>query len=131
MSSTEIGMTPDQRYDAFRRAHAFFHAGRPAYAAWILAPLVEAEPHNLAVLEIYARSLFASAQLHRAEQALRTLVDRAPDDGWARFALARVLERQSRAAEAAGHRRVAAALGVDVPHRLTPVADLPDAECQP
>jgi hypothetical protein len=38
-------------------------------------------------------------------------VVRAPSNGWARRALARTLERQSRADEAAAHHRVADALG--------------------
>lgn len=104
-------MTPETMYEEFRRAELFFDAGQPAEAARIVAPVVEAAPESTAALELYARALFASAQLRRAEAALRTLVDRRPDDGWARVALARALERQGRANEATEHRRVATALG--------------------
>ena len=85
--------------------------GRPTEAARILEPVVEAEPANEAALEMLARAYFGSAQLSRAEGALARLVALAPANGWARRALARTLERQSRAAEAVAHHRMADALG--------------------
>ena len=51
------------------------------------------------------------AWLTRAEDALTRLVEMAPANGWARRALARTLERQSRSGEAVAHHRVADALG--------------------
>lgn len=104
-------MTPDAMYREFRRAEYLFQMNQPAEAARVLAPLVEAEPDHTGALELYARALFASAQLRRAERALRTLLELRPDDGWARLALARTLERQSRDDEAAAQRQLAAALG--------------------
>ena len=103
-------MTADTTLDAFRRAQAFFDAGQPTEAARLLDDVVAASPESTAALELRARALFASAQLGRAEQAFRDLVDRAPDDAWCRTALARTLERQGRGQEAAGQRRIAAAL---------------------
>jgi DNA-binding SARP family transcriptional activator len=55
----------------------------------------------------------AREELARAEEALLRLVELAPANGWARRALARTLERQSRADEAGPHRRIADALGAD------------------
>jgi len=104
-------MSAEQLYDEFRRAEVFLEAGRPTEAARILDPVVEAAPDSTAALELQARALFASAQLTRAEAALRALTDRCPDDAWAQAALARTLERQSRPDEAAPHRRLAEALG--------------------
>ena len=63
-------------------------------------------------LEALARAYFGSAQLTRAEDALVRLVHLAPANGWARRALARTLERQSRHDEAVPHHRMADALGV-------------------
>ena len=109
MTTTEL--TPDQLHAEFRRAEQFFIAGQPAEAARLLEPVVEAVPDSTAVLELHARALFAAAQLGPAEQALRLLADRCPDDAWAQAALARTLERQGRGDEAGRHRRLAAALG--------------------
>jgi predicted Zn-dependent protease len=102
----------DSPYEAFRRAETFFEAGRPDVAAEQLVPVLAAEPANVAALELLARAYLGSAQLMRAENTLRRLVELAPADPWARFALARALERRSLADEAAGHRRIAAALGL-------------------
>jgi predicted Zn-dependent protease len=101
---------PDTTLDDFRRAQVFFEAGQPAEAARLLDEVVAASPDSTAALELRARALFASAQLGRAEQAFRELVERSPDDAWCRTALARTLERQGRATEAAGQRRIADAL---------------------
>ncbi len=105
-----------QRFDTdlhseYLRADLFFSLGQPVEAARALEPLVAAEPGNEAALELLARSYFGSAQLQRAEDALRRLVELAPANGWARRALARTLERQSRHDDAVAHHRVADALG--------------------
>ncbi len=75
--------------------------------------VVEAEPANEAALELLARSYYGSAQLGRSEEALVRLVELAPANGWARRALARTLERQSRADEAVVRHRTADALGAE------------------
>jgi Flp pilus assembly protein TadD len=98
-------------HSEYLRADLFLAMGQPTEAAHILSAVVEAEPANQAALELLARAYFGSAQLNRAEEALARLVALAPANGWARRALARTLERQSRAEEAAVHHRVADALG--------------------
>ncbi|MGZ6828022.1 MAG: tetratricopeptide repeat protein [Mycobacteriales bacterium] len=105
-------MTPEQVYEEFRCAELALELGQPLDAVRLLDPVVAAEPGSTMALELLARALFASAQLARAEQALLLLVERRPDDGWARFALARTLERQGRKDEAGLQRRLAAALGL-------------------
>ncbi|GAA3217940.1 tetratricopeptide repeat protein [Actinocorallia longicatena] len=99
-------------YEEYRRALMFFEARQYTEAARLLAPLLEAEPGNRSLVELQARAYFHSAQLGRAEGALNRLLELAPDDGWAREALARTLERAGRPGEARVHRRLAGALGV-------------------
>ena len=99
-------------HSEFLRADLFLAMGQPTEAARILERVVEAEPANEAALELLARAYFGSAQLARSEGVLTRLVALAPANGWARRALARTLERQSRADDAAVHHRVADALGV-------------------
>jgi hypothetical protein len=67
---------PDTTLDDFRRAQVFFDAGQPAEAARLLDEVVAADGATTAALELRARALFASAQLGRAEQAFRELVER-------------------------------------------------------
>jgi Flp pilus assembly protein TadD len=102
----------EDAYAAYRRAELYFAAGQPDVAADLLIPALAAEPDNVAALELLARAYFGSAQLARAERTLRRLVELAPTDAWARFALARALERRALTEEAATHRRIAAALGL-------------------
>jgi Flp pilus assembly protein TadD len=98
-------------HSEYLRADLFLAMSQPIEAARVLESVIAAEPENQAALELLARSYFGSAQLSRAEEALTRLVELAPADAWARRALARTLERQSRTAEAAVHHRVADALG--------------------
>ena len=98
-------------HSEYLRADLFLNMGQPTEAARILVPVVEAEPANEAALELLARSYFASAQLGRAEQAVRDLLERDASDAWARVALARTLERLGHADEAAAQWRIADALG--------------------
>lgn len=107
-------MTTDP-YALFRQAELFLAAGQPTEAARLVEPVVEAAPESTAALELLARALFASAQLDRAEAALRELVARRPDDGWAHLALSRTLERRGLRDEAATEQRLARALGAQVP----------------
>ncbi|SFK89310.1 tetratricopeptide repeat protein [Geodermatophilus ruber] len=100
-------------HSEFLQADLFLSMGQPIEAARVLQRVVAAEPRNEAALELLARSYFGSAQLGRAEETLLRLVELAPANGWARRALARTLERQSRTEEAVPHHRVADALGAD------------------
>jgi Flp pilus assembly protein TadD len=98
-------------HSEFLRADLFLAMGQPTEAARILEQVVEAEPTNEAALELLSRAYFGSAQLGKSEESLTRLVQLAPANGWARRALARTLERQSRKDDAAVHHRVADALG--------------------
>jgi predicted Zn-dependent protease len=109
-------MTPSFELDLhseFLRADLFLAMGQPTEAARILTRVVSEEPENAAAVELLARAYFGSAQLGRAEEMLTRLIVLAPTNGWARRALARTLERQSRHDEAAAHHRMADALGAE------------------
>ncbi|PSK65149.1 Beta-barrel assembly-enhancing protease [Micromonospora sp. MH33] len=94
----------------YRRATMFFEAGDPTGAARLLEPIVEAEPGNSSVRQLLARAYFQSAQLNRAEEQLRELVDRDPSDHYAHHVLGRTLERMNRPADALRHLRIAVAM---------------------
>ncbi|WP_163510465.1 tetratricopeptide repeat protein [Fodinicola acaciae] len=96
--------------EVYARAERFRSAGQPAEAARILEPVAAEHPDNAQVLTTLAQAYFSSAQLGRAEETLRQLVEVAPADHWARFVLGRTLERQGRYPEALGHVRLAAAM---------------------
>lgn len=94
----------------YRRATALFEAGNPADAARLLEPILAAEPGNSAVRQLLARAYFQSAQLGRAEEHLRQLIERDPSDHYAHHVLGRTLERLNRPSDALRHLRIAAAM---------------------
>jgi Flp pilus assembly protein TadD len=101
--------TLDRRWD-----RATFHAelGQWIEAAEVLADLVAEVPEATAARVLLARAYYHSAQLGRAEQEARTLVEANPADGYAQLLLGRSLQRQSRHDEAAAPLKLADALGV-------------------
>jgi predicted Zn-dependent protease len=102
--------------DAYREAWRLLEDHAPQQAIEILDPAIEAEPASPSLRTLRAWAYFQSAQLNRAEAELRGLVDHCPTDVWARFALGRVLERQSKYADALPHLRLAAVMSGDVEH---------------
>lgn len=97
-------------FEEYRRAVLFLDSGDPLNAAKILERIVAAEPGRFDVRLLLARAYFHSAQLRRAEEHLRVLVEQNPSDHYARYVLGRTLERQNRPAEALPHLRMAAAM---------------------
>ena len=102
--------------EAYHEAWRLLEERAPQQALALLDPLVEAEPDSASLRTLRAWAYFQSAQLGRAETELVGLVDRCPTDVWARFALGRVLERQSKYADALPHLRLAAVMSGDAEH---------------
>ena len=102
--------------DVYHRAWELLEDRSPKQAIEILNPAIESEPQSASLRTLRAWAYFQSAQLARAESDLAVLVEEAPTDVWARFALGRVLERQSRYADALPHLRLAAVMSGDAEH---------------
>ncbi|MFF5970561.1 tetratricopeptide repeat protein [Streptomyces sp. NPDC012769] len=96
--------------DRWSRAQLFFEAKEYLTAARILRGLVAEHPDQTAQRLLLARAYYHSAQLARAEEELRTVLERDPVEHYARLMLGRTLERQGRPEEAAPHLRLAAAM---------------------
>jgi predicted Zn-dependent protease len=97
-------------YSEYERAERLLDAGQPLEAADTLVPVIAAEPDNASVRQLLARAYFHSAQLNRAEQQLRWLIEHDPSDHYAQFVLGRTLERQGRPEKALPHLRLAAVM---------------------
>ena len=109
---------PDEPHpaDAYHRAWRLLEQRDPRGAIALLDPAIESEPGSTGLRTLRAWAFFQSAQLQRAEEELVGLVADCPTDVWARFALGRVLERQSKYADALPHLRLAAVMSGDAEH---------------
>ena len=102
--------------NAYRRAWELLEQRAPLEALAILEPAVEAEPEANSLRTLRAWAYYMRVQLQKAEADLRLLVDQDPTDLWARHALGRTLERQSRPVDALPHLKLAAAMSGDPEH---------------
>ncbi|GAA4421555.1 tetratricopeptide repeat protein [Actinokineospora soli] len=105
-------MTQDAEstFAAFRQAEQLVAQRRPLDALAVLEPVMEAEPNTPSVHLLAGRAYLGSAQLRRAEAAFLRVLELDPTDHYARFALARALQRQSRLEEAQTQLRIAVAM---------------------
>ncbi|MDA5282504.1 tetratricopeptide repeat protein [Streptomyces sp. NPDC054904] len=101
--------------ERWERAGLFFEAKEYATAARVLVTVADEAPEQLAPRLLLARAYYHSAQLSRAERELRAILERWPVEDYAQLLLGRTLQRQGRAAEAAPHLRIAAAMAGDFP----------------
>ena len=103
---------------AYRTAFDLLDRRAPEEALQVLDPALAEDPTNTGLRSLRAWAYLMRAQLQRAETELEQLVEENPTDDWARHALGRCLERQSRYAEALPHLRLAAAMTGDPDHGL-------------
>ncbi|WP_327279805.1 MULTISPECIES: tetratricopeptide repeat protein [unclassified Streptomyces] len=101
--------------ERWERARLFFDAKEYATAARVLHALAAEAPEQLAPRLLLARAYYHSAQLSRADQELRAILERWPVEDYAQLMLGRTLERLGRADEAARYLRLAAAMAGDFP----------------
>lgn len=98
--------------EEYERGRLFFDYGDYITAAKILEPVVEGAPNDVAPRLLLARAYYHSAQLRKAEQQLRLILDHDPGEHYAHLMLGRCLQRQSRHDEARPHLRIAQAMGI-------------------
>ena len=103
---------------AYRTAFDLLTRRAPVEALEVIEPGLVADPDNTSLRTLRAWAFLLQARLGRAEAELVRLVEENPTDAWARHALGRALERQSRDAEALPHLRLAAAMTGDPDHGL-------------
>lgn len=108
----------DRPESAYRTAHDLLARRAPKEALAVLEPALEQEPGNRGLRLLRAWAYLMRAQLQRATDELTELVEDDPSDAWARHALGRALERQSRLKEALPHLRLAAAMTGEVEHEV-------------
>lgn len=103
---------------AYRVAHDLLTRRAPVEALEVIEPALAEDPRNTGLRALRAWAYLIRVHLKKAEAELRDLVEETPDDVWARHALGRALERQSRLQEALPHLRLAYAMSGDLEHEL-------------
>lgn len=101
---------------AYRTAHDLLARRAPREALEVLEPALAEEPTNRGLRSLRAWAYLMRAQLQKAHDELRSLVDEDPSDAWTRHALGRSLERQAKYDDALPHLRLAAAMTGDPEH---------------
>lgn len=101
---------------AYRVAYDLLCRRAPNEALTVVEPALAEDPDNTGLRTLRAWAFLIRAQLGPAEAELERLVEADPSDVWARHALGRALERQSRYADALPHLRLAAVMSGDSVH---------------
>lgn len=104
------GRPEPQLLESFRRAEMLVADSRPLDALQALEPVLDSLPQDASVQLLAGRAYLNSAQPRRAEAAFTWVVEHDPADHYARFALAKALQRQGRFAEAHAQLKMAAAM---------------------
>jgi Flp pilus assembly protein TadD len=99
-----------ETFDLFQQGRAHLKKGRAAQATVALEKAKRREPEKASIREALG---IAYVRIHRydeAESEFRKMLELAPVDDYAHYALGRCLEKQGRQAEANGHYKLASSL---------------------
>ena len=96
-----------ETYDLFKQGREHMAAGLNAQATVALEKAKRREPEKTSIREALGIAYFRIRRFAEAEQEFRDILERAPVDHYAHFALGRCLEKQGRPQEAVGHYKMA------------------------
>jgi Flp pilus assembly protein TadD len=102
-----------ETYDLFQQGRNHLQQGMAAQATVALEKAKRREPDKASIREALGIAYF---RIHRYEEAaseFRKMLELAPVDDYAHYALGRCLEKQGRRAEANGHYKLASSLSPD------------------
>jgi Flp pilus assembly protein TadD len=99
-----------ETYELFQRGRRHLAEGQPAEASVALEQAKRREPRKASIREALGIAYFRSRRFELAEREFRAVLELAPVDDYAHYALARCLDKQGRLAEANGHYKLARCL---------------------
>jgi Flp pilus assembly protein TadD len=97
-------------YDLFQQGRRHLQDGLAAQATVALEKAKKREPGKASIREALGIAYFRIGRFAEAESEFRAVLEIAPADDYAHYALGRCLERQGRRAEANGHYKLARSL---------------------
>ena len=103
-------MSDHETYDLFQQGKMHLGNGRPAQATVALEKAKRREPEKASIREALGIAYFRIQRWQEAEAEFRAMLELAPTDDYAHYALGRCLEKQGKAHEANGHYKLANSL---------------------
>src|SRR5215210_1697288 len=100
----------ESTYNLFQQGRAHLKKGMAAQATVALEKAKKREPDKASIREALGIAYFRIHRYDEAEREFRAMLELAPSDDYAHYALGRCLEKQGRAAEANGHYKLASSL---------------------
>jgi Flp pilus assembly protein TadD len=99
-----------ETYDLFQRGRRHLKRGMAAQATVSLEKAKKREPRKASIREALGIAYFRLRRYAEAEAEFRAILELAPADDYAHYALGRCLEKRGAAAEANGHYKLASSL---------------------
>jgi Flp pilus assembly protein TadD len=99
-----------ETFDLFQQGRSHLKRGMAAQATVALEKAKAREPDKASIREALGIAYFRIHRYEEAESEFRKVLELAPVDDYAHYALGRCLEKQGREAEANGHYKLASSL---------------------
>jgi len=99
-----------ETFELFQQGREHLSNGRAAQATVALEKAKKREPEKASIREALGIAYFRIHRYAEAESEFRKMLDLAPADDYAHYALGRCLEKRGRAHEANGHYKLASSL---------------------
>ena len=113
-----------ETFDLFQQGRAHLQKGRAAQATVALEKAKRREPEKASIREALGIAYFRIHRYAEAETEFRKMLELAPVDDYAHYALGRCLEKQGKAHEANGHYKLANSLRPGKKHYESRIKDL-------
>ena len=99
-----------ETYDLFQQGRAHLRKGNAAQATVALEKAKRREPDKASIREALGIAYFRIQRWEEAEREFRAMLELAPTDDYAHYALGRSLEKLGKETEANGHYKLASSL---------------------
>ncbi len=115
-------------YDLYQQGRSHLRKGMAAQATVALEKAKRREPDKASIREALGIAYFRLRRYAEAEAEFRAMLELAPADDYAYYALGRCLEKRGRVAEANGQYKLASSLRPGSRHYAARVRDLDKTE---
>ena len=116
-----------ETFDLFQQGRAHLQKGRAAQATVALEKAKRREPEKASIREALGIAYFRIHRYAEAESEFRKMLELAPVDDYAHYALGRCLEKQGRDREANAHYKLASSLRPASDQYRSRIKDFDDA----